>query len=49
MTSYVHAFYNTEFGKEQQCKNQVPPEMEDQITGDEHLQEARKENAFSKP
>lgn len=34
--------------KNQQCINQVPHEMEDQIPGDEQLQEPRKENAFSK-
>lgn len=33
----------------QQCISRVPHEMEDQKAGDEHLQEARKENTFSRP
>lgn len=42
MVNYVHRIYTTEFGKKQQYINQVPLEMEDQIPGDEHLQEQGK-------
>lgn len=42
MVSYLHLIYNIEFGKKQQCISQVPHEMEDQIPGDEHLQEQGK-------
>lgn len=46
MVNYVHRIYTTEFGKNQQYINQVPLEMEDQIPGDEHLQEQGKKMHF---
>lgn len=46
MASCVHVLYKIKFGKKpQQCINQVPHEMEEQVPGDEHLQETQKENA----